>query len=249
MVRQRRLNLGIRLKRLAAALEISPATLSRYERGERMWPPELYDKAAQALGLNSLLQAERYWTWKQHRRFWDSWAVETDPGQSWLDVENSTVELVPGEQFSNQPPSDFKRQTRADSRLEATTYSSLCAAGASYGYISLVAMSFPHHPLIAENRRPMSMARRAALVLDDWILWPQVNLLVNGRKVRLDLLAYNGHYWVGIELDSKLHEAQRAYDLKRDQALGFPVCRFTQEEIFSRKFPALLLARLNGLAG
>ena len=249
MVRQRRLSLGIRLKPLAAQLEISPAALSRYERGERLWPPELYDKAARALGLKSLQQPEQYWTWKQHRRLWDSWEVETDPGQTWANMDEETIELCQGEQLKNQPPEDFKRRTRADSRLEVSVYTKLCHAGACHAYISLVAMSFPHHPLISEKRKPMSMARRAAFILDDWVLWPQVNLLVNGRKRRIDLLAYNGQRWVALESDGGLHELQKAYDLKRDQELGFPVIRFTQAEIMSGNFANLLRARLNGLPG
>ncbi|MFN8609613.1 MAG: helix-turn-helix domain-containing protein [Vulcanimicrobiota bacterium] len=247
MIKQRRISLGIRQKTLAAHLQISAAALSRYERGERLWPPDLYNKAVAALGFKSLSLSDCYWTWKQHRRWWDSWEIETDPGQTWADLDKESQQLTRATILPNQPPLEFKRHMRADSRLEAGGYASLCAAGAAHAYISLVAMSFPHHPLITEKRSPMSMARRAALLLDDWILWPQINLLVHGRKVRVDLIAYNGRRWVAVELDGVLHQGQRLADQKRDQALGFSVIRLTQEEVVSGDFVYLLRSRLNGL--
>lgn len=247
MIRQRRISLGLGLQPLAAQLEISTAALSRYERGKRLWPPALYAKAQAALGLKSLARADLYWSWNQHREWWDSWEVETDPGQTWADLDRETVELFRQVPLANQPPLEFRSNMRADSKLEAGGYGRLCAGGAVPAYVSLVAMNFPHHPLINDKRKPMSLARRAALILDNWIIWPQVNLLINGRKVRVDLLAYNGKRWIALELDGRLHETRTALDLRRDEALGFPVIRFQQTEVLNANFAALVRARLNGL--
>ena len=95
--------------------------------------------------------------------------------------------------------------------------------------------------------KPMSLARRAAFVLDGWIFWPQVTMLVNGKKIRVDCLAFNGRRWVVLEFDGFLHgrnPEQKKWDEKRDLSLGIEVLRFTQAEILSGHIVDLIRQKL-----
>lgn len=246
MIRKTRTKRSIRIEIMAAALGTSAASLSRYERGSRPWPPGLYSRALAYLGLEAD-QPQAYWTWAEHRKYWDSYHVETDPGTTWADLPEGYVEFYRMVRPGKTPPLDFRRRVRVDSQLEVCVYVCLCEAGAQCAYVSLLAMNFPFHPLIDENCKPMSLARRAAFVWEGWIVWPQVNLLVNGKKIRLDCLAFNGTRWVGFEWNGPLHgqnPEQKKWDEKRDLSLGFEVLRFQQAEILSGHLVSLIRQKL-----
>ena len=246
MIKKTREERKITLKTMADALGISPASLSRYERGEPPWPSGLYAKALEYLGLGPDVDQ---WPWSEHRKHWDSYLVERDPGTTWADLKDGYADFFRKLRPRKTPPSMFRRQVRADSMLEGCLCHCFCEAGAVCAYISLLAMSFPYHPIVNENFKPISMARRAAFVLDGWIFWPQVNLLINGVKVRLDLLGFNGKRWAAVEGDGEHHDnpRQREWDAKRDRSLGFPVLRFTKDEILGGNFIPLLRGRLLSL--
>ena len=248
MIRETRNNRSIRIERMAEALRTSAASLSRYERGRRPWPPELYSRALAYLGLEAD-QPQAYWSWAQHRKYWDSYHVETDPGTTWADQPEGYPEFYRVLNPTRTPPLDFRRRVRTDSLLEPCIYISWCEAGADCVYVSLAAMSFPYHPLVDENCKPMSMARRAAFVIDGWIIWPQVNVLVKGKKIRLDCLGYNGTRWAGFEWNGPLHgqnPEQKKWDEKRDLSLGFEIFRFSQAEILSGHIVDLIRQKLKG---
>lgn len=236
---------------MARDLGVSPAAFSRYETGQREWPAELYARALAYLKLESE-QPQEYWDWKKHRAYWDSFLVETDPGPTWAEAGEAYPEFYRGIDLACLPSMDFRRRVRTDSLLEPCVYVSWCAAGAECAYISLVAMSFPHHPLITENMRPMPMERRAAFCIDGWIFWIQVNLLVQGKKIRLDCLAYDGSRWAALEWQGPLHSRsleQQKWDRKREELLGMEVHNFTQAEILSGHIVDLIRKKLGPARG
>jgi len=247
MIRQNRIDQKISGVRMARHLGVSKSAYNRYETGEREWPPELYARALTYLKLEGDLPQE-FWSWKKHRSYWDSYAVECDPGSTWADQCNDGYPDFFREFDPRVWPSmDFRRRVRTDSLLECCIYVSWCAAGAECAYISLIAMNFPFHPLVTETGKPMSLARRAAFVLDGWIFWPQVTLLVNGKKIRVDCLAFNGKRWIVLEFDGFLHGRnpdQKKWDEKRDLSLGIEVLRFTQAEILSGHIVDLIRQKL-----
>ncbi|MBN9417315.1 MAG: helix-turn-helix domain-containing protein [Candidatus Eremiobacteraeota bacterium] len=251
MVKKTRTEKKISLSRMAKDLRSSKSALARYESGEREWPAELYRRVLVYLGLETE-QPEEHWSWKKHRAYWDSYRVERDSGASWADYQDGYPDFYRNMDTSKRPSLSFRKQVRSDSMLENCLHMSFCAAGAECAYISLVALNFPYHPLVDEENRPMSMARRAAFVLDGWIWFPQVTLLVNGLRIRLDYLGCNGKDWAGIEADGNLHARnakQKEWDEKRDRSLGFKILRFSQAEILSGHIINLIRQRLKELPG
>lgn len=232
---------------MAWYLGVSKSAYNRYENGQREWPAELYARALTYLKLEGD-RPQEFWSWKKHRRYWDSYDVECDPGPCWAEQSDAGYpDFYRDFNIEVWPPLDFRRRVRTDSLLEPCVYVSWCAAGAECAYISLQAMSFPFHPLVTESGRPLSMARRAAFVIDGWIFWPQVTLLVKGKKVRVDCLGFNGKRWVVLEFDGFLHARnpeQKQWDEKRDLSLGFEVLRFTQAEILSGHIVDLIRQKL-----
>ena len=173
--------------------------------------------------------------------------METDPGATWADYQDGYPDFYRTVDTSRRPSLSFRKRVRSDSMLENCLNISFCAAGARCAYVSLVAMNFPHHPLVDGAGKPMSMARRAAFVLDGHIWWAQVTLLVNTFRVRLDYLGFNGTRWVGMEADGNWHPGnskQKEWDEKRDRSLGFEVLRFSQAEILSGHIIDLIRQRL-----
>lgn len=247
MIKQARLDQQISGNRLARVLGVSKSAYNRYETGQREWPAELYARALIYLKLEGD-RPQEFWSWKKHRSYWDSYEVECDPGPCWADQSgDGYADFYRDFNMDVLPSLDFRRRVRTDSLLEPCVYSSWCAAGAECAYISLLAMSFPFHPLVTENGKPLSMARRAAFVIDGWIFWPQVTILVKGKKVRVDCLGFNGRRWVVLEFDGFLHgrnAEQKQWDEKRDLSLGFEVLRFTQAEILSGHIVDLIRQRL-----
>lgn len=231
---------------MARDLGTSPAAFSRYETGQREWPADLYARALAYLKLEGDLP-NHCWEWRKHRAFWDSYAIETDPGPTWAEAADAYPDFYRGIDLSCLPSMDFRRRVRTDSLLEPCIYVSWCAAGAECAYVSLAAMSFPYHPLITENQKPMPMNRRAAFVIDGWIFWIQVNLLVQGKKIRVDCLGYDGTRWAVLEWLGPLHGTnpeQQKWDKKREQLLGMEVFGFTQAEILSGHIVDIIRRRL-----
>ncbi len=251
MIRDTRERRKIPMVRMARDLGTSAAALSRYETGQREWPAELYARALAYLKLESD-QPQEYWDWRKHRAFWDSYTVETDPGSTWAEAADAYADFYREMDRSKLPPVDFRRRVRIDSLLEPCIYASWCIAGAECVYVSLVAMSFPYHPLVTENLKPMPMDRRAAFYIDGWIFWAQVNLLVKGKKVRVDCLGFDGLRWVVLEWHGPLHSRnpeQQQWDKKREELLGMEVHSFTQAEILSGHIVDLIRQRLGPARG
>lgn len=238
--------MGLSLQRFALLLGVSLSALSRYERSERSWPPELLQRALEILGLPSGPSADWVWSWTRHRQFLgqSESGVQVDPGQTWADLPRGYSSFYRTVQPQRLPPLEFRRLVRADSSLEPCVYVHLCEDGAEWALISPEAMGFPYHSLVTEEGKPLGKTRRAAFVWEGWIIWPQINILVNRQKIRLDGLAFNGRLWRVLEFDSSLHARRTSWDQLRDSWLIPPTIRFTTEEILSMDFLRLLRERL-----
>lgn len=238
--------MGVSLQRMAFSLEVSVAALSRYERGERPWPPALLRRALEILSLPAGPDPAWVWSWSEHRRFLGHThsGVTVDPGQTWADLPRAYSTFYQILQPRRTPPLEFRRLVRADSSLEPCVYTHLCEDGAEWALVSPEAMGFPYHSLVTEDGRPLGKTRRAAFVWEGWIIWPQVNILVNRQKIRVDALAFNGRLWRILEFDSGLHARRTRWDQLRDSWLIPPTIRFTSEEILSMDFLRLLRERL-----
>lgn len=246
MIRARRIELDIPQQELAAWLEIPPATLSRYESGQRKWPPELYHKACQLLGLPNSKFLDCYWDWEKHRALWNwpSNTVEVDPGPTWATLSGGYGWFYKKREFENQPPLEIKRLLRADTRLDVVSYAELYHAGATTVFASITALNPPAHFLSKENGEPLGLARRAAIYFENWLLWPQINIVLPYRRIRLDLLAHQKGVWVGNEIDGPLHPQQVEYDRRREAELKIPVVRFTEAEVLSGRFIEVFRERM-----
>lgn len=252
MIREKRLAQNIKLREMASALSIGRTTLSRYETGKREWPSKVLSAALQYLGAADVAADEPHWSWRRHRDWWDSYEVACDSGQTWADFEPGYREFYRRLKPTRMPSLEFRRKVRMDSALEACAYVSLCEAGAECIYASLALMNFPFHHLTTETRAPLPINRRAALFWENWLLWPQVNLLVGSLKFRLDALAFNGHKWVAIEFDGPVHTAtpdQARWEAKREGSLAIPTVRFHQAEILSGHFAQIFLKRILEIPG
>jgi len=248
-IAEKREAMGLTQKQLAEEFGVCPSAWSRYENGSRQWPAELRAKVLIRLKMAPPIAGVGAWTWAQHRQFarMDQWAVEVDPGATWADLTPGYFNFYRRLRPKRRVPEDFKRLVRADSRLEGCVYCWLSEAGAEFALISLVALGFPHHPLVDAQGKPMSMARRAAFFFEGWVIFPQVHLLVNGLVIRVDALAFNGICWKVLEFDGRAHQG-RSWDEIRDSRLIPPTIRFTDQEILQGDFPVLLRQRLNGTA-
>ncbi len=248
MIKERRIELDISQQELAGWLEIPPATLSRYESGQRKWPAPLYEKACQILGLPCSKFLDCYWDWEKHRSQWNwpSNLVEVDPGQTWASLSGGYEWFYRKRDFDHQPPLEIKRLLRADTRLDVIPYAEFYHAGATTAFVSITALNPPAHFLSKENGEPLGLARRAAIHFEGWLLWPQVNFLLNHRRIRADLLAHKKGVWVAGEMDGPLHRQQSQYDKRRDEQLKIPVVRFSEEEILSGRFIEIFRERMAG---
>ncbi|MBX3169966.1 MAG: helix-turn-helix transcriptional regulator [Candidatus Eremiobacteraeota bacterium] len=240
------MELNISQQELAGWLEIPPATLSRYESGQRRWPPHLYQRACQLLGLPCSKFLDCYWDWEKHRAHWNwpSHLVEVDPGQTWASLSGGYSWFYRKRNFENQPPLEIKRLLRADTRLDVIPYAEFYNAGASTAFASITALNPPAHFLAKENGEPLGLARRAAIYFEDWLLWPQINFLLSHRRIRVDLLAHQKGVWVANEMDGPLHNQQFDYDRRRDEQLKIPVVRFCEAEILSGQFIDIFRERM-----
>jgi len=231
MMKAARVALGVRLSQLALEFEVSLATLSRYENGKRKWPKDLQERICARLGVKPNCHQQWIWSWGKHRTFTQAnyWAVQVDAGATWADKAAGYEEFYQQLQPTRTAPLEFQRLVRSDSGLEACVNSILCEAGAELALASPVAMNYTDHPIVREDGKLLGLARKAAFVLDGWILWPQINLQVGRRRVRVDFLAFNGIRWVIIELDGP-HHKQSKWDKVRDSLITTPTIRFTSEE-------------------
>lgn len=244
-IAEKREAMGLSQKQLAAEFQVCPTAWSRYERGARRWPAALLPKVLERLKMAPEVSRAGAWTWARHRQFAqiDQWSVEVDPGPTWDKLSPGYYQFYRRLKAKRPVPVDFKRLVRIDSRLEGCVYCWLSEAGAEFVLVSLVALGFPHHPLVDAHGKPMSMARRAAFFYQGWLIFPQVHLLVNGQIIRVDALAFNGGCWKVLEFDGPAHKG-RKWDETRDSWLIPQTIRFTDEEILHQDFPALLRQRL-----
>lgn len=240
MIRERRKQLGITLTVMAKELGVSISGLSRYETGSRRWPGDLYARALAWLRLPPQPPPRETWSRARQLKFAgiNPWAVETDPGQTWANLTPGYPESYRKLNPKRSAPLEKRSSVRADSRLEGYVFCELLEAGAEMAPANPVVMNFPHHPLVDEHGRPMSSIPRMAFHLDDWILWPQINILTKS-KIRVDALAFNGRRWVILEWDGGGHKNSE-WDKLRDSWLTPPVLRFTDEEILGGNFIPLL---------
>ncbi|MBN9417212.1 MAG: helix-turn-helix transcriptional regulator [Candidatus Eremiobacteraeota bacterium] len=246
MIKERRTELDIPQQQLAEWLRIPPATLSRYESGQRKWPPQLYQRACELLSLSCTKFLEYYWDWEKHRTQWN-WAsnvVEVDAGQTWATLSGGYEWFYEQRRFKNQPPEEIQSLLRADTRLDLIPYAEFYNAGASTVFASITALNPPPHFLAKENGEPLGLARRAAIYFEGWLLFPQVNFLLGHRRIRVDLLAHQRGSWVANEMDGALHKQQTEYDRRRDGQLKIPVVRFSEEEILSGRFIEIFRERM-----
>jgi transcriptional regulator with XRE-family HTH domain len=241
--KQRRLDLGLRLKDLAQQLQTTPQCLSRYESGKRRWPPQLLQRLQAVLGLGEGLCTDWFLSWEQHldRAGWNRWQVGVDPGPTWANTEPGYDDFYRQLQPRRSPPLAFRGLVRADSALEICVYVLLCEAGARPVLASPVALHFPHHPLLNGHGRVLGMERRAAFLLPGgWLLWPQVTLQLARRRARVDCLAARpGGGWAALEFDGPSH-GEKKWDAKRDAQLEIKVLRFTQGQILGPHFAEFL---------
>lgn len=239
-IRERRKELGITLTDMAKHFGVSISGLSRYETGSRRWPCDLYAQALAWLRLPPQPAPRESWSRARQLEFAriPPWAVETDPGQTWADLPRGYPEFYQRLNPKRSAPLEKRRCVRADSRLEGCVFCELLEAGAEMVPASPVAMNFPHHPLLDERGGPMPATPRMAFHLDDWLLWPQVNILTK-VKVRVDMLAFNRKRWLILEWDGGGHKNSE-WDKLRDSWLTPPVLRFTEDEILGGKFIPLL---------
>lgn len=246
MIQERRNELDIPQQQLADWLGLPPGTLSRYESGQRKWPPEIFRRACELLGLSCSKFLEYYWDWEKHRAQW-SWpsnVVEVDPGQTWATLSGGYEWFYEERKFKNQPPDEIKRLLRADTRLDVIPFAEFFHAGATVAFASITALNPPAHFLAKENGEPLGLARRAAIHFEDWLLFPQVNFLLGHRRIRVDLLAFQRGTWVADEMDGALHLLQSDYDKRRDGQLKIPVVRFREAEILSGRFVDIFRERM-----
>lgn len=190
---QKREAMGLTQKQLAEEFQVCPSAWSRYEKGSRQWPAELRAKVLTRLKMAPAIVGVGAWSWARHRQF-----SRMDPGPTWADLAPGYFHFYRRLRPKRRVPDDFKRLVRADSKLEGCVYCWFSEAGAEFALISLVALGFPHHLLVDAQGKPMSLARRAAFVWEDWVIFPLVHLLVNGVVIRVDALAFNGVYGSGV---------------------------------------------------
>ena len=107
-------------------------------------------------------------------------------------------------------------------------------------------MGFTRRPILDASGQCMPCGLKACIVLVAQRIWifPQITLALGGGTVRLDALVYYRGSWYGIEIDGPSHQ-DKEWDKRRDEALGFPVLRFTSEQIKSLRFASILLERLH----
>ena len=246
MTKARRLERNITQSELARYLGIAAGTLSRYESGKRRWPADLYRRACDYLGMVHDQFSKYYWSWKRHRAEWNwtSNVVEVDPGQTWATLPEGYEAFYEMRSFKNQPPDGIKRLLRGDSSLEVIPYAEFYHDGAETVFASITALNPPPLFLMKESGVPLGLARRAAIYHDGWLLFPQVNVLVGNRRIRIDLLAYRKGVWVAIEFCGPVHTKLSDYDRRRDEKLKIPVERFYEAEILSGKFIACFRERM-----
>ena len=247
MTKNRRHERNISQLELARHLGIPPGTLSRYESGRRKWPPDLYRRACQYLDLPADKFSRHYWSWRRHRAEWNwpSSQVEVDPGQTWATLPSGYEDFYELRKFKNQPADDIKRLLRGDSSLELIPYAEFHHDGAETVFASITALNPPPLFLMKESGAPLGLARRAAIHYDGWLLFPQVNILVGNRRVRVDLLAFRKGIWVAIEVHGPVHALRSDYDRRRDEKLKIPVERFSAAEILSGKFTDIFKERMS----
>lgn len=231
---------------LAHHLGIAPGTLSRYESGQRRWPPDLYRRACKYLGLGNDQFSQYYWSWKRHRAEWNwrSNEVEVDPGQTWATLPEGYEWFYQERKFKNQPPEEIKRLLRSDSALEMIPYAELYHDGAGTVFASITALNPPPLFLMKESGAPLGLARRAAIHYDGWLLFPQVNVLLGNRRIRVDMLAFRKGVWVVIEFHGSIHLQLSEYDRRRHEKLKVPVEHFTEAEILSGHFTSIFRDRM-----
>lgn len=248
MFRERRKQLGLSLKSLAAQLKISPPSLSRYENGFRRWPKPLLKRLQSIMGLGGGFEASWFLSWRQHCRIarLKPWQVNVEPGPTWADLPLAYEDFYRGLQPKKMPSVEFRRLIRVDSALEACAYALFFEAGARPVVGSPVALDFRAYPLLDSRGRGLGMARKAGILLPNgWILWPQITLQVGRWRRRPDCLAVGpGGIWVLIELDGPSH-GEDSYHQLRDQQLTLRCLRYSAADIFGANFAALVMKNLD----
>jgi hypothetical protein len=238
-IRQHRLLRRVSLRKMAQDCDLDFRSLSAYELGKRQWPLQALATVCDYLGLPRPVDAVYCFSWTEHLRSqqWHRWSLEPETASTWAQQRHtysaSYKELSP----KRTPPLHFLEAVRCDSGLEALAWSQLCEAGARPAAASPVALGFAPYALVDPRGFGLGLKQRPCLWHEDeYLLFPQVTLLVQGRLYRPDalLLDFRSGCWHLIEIDGGGHNSE--YDLQRDLVLHLRVFRFTSGGITGLRF-------------
>jgi len=133
----------------------------------------------------------------------------------------------------------YLREACFDSDLEYLAHLQLLSRGAVPGWASPQRSGFRAKPIVdPKSRECTGSDLYPALATSDSLLFPQVALLIDGRRVRrpdLLWLKRSGSLEVQVvEFDGAGHDHRQ--DEERDKELSLPVVRFCEEDVVSGSF-------------
>jgi hypothetical protein len=139
----------------------------------------------------------------------------------------------------NEGVAVYLREACFDSALEYVAHAYLLAVGGVPGWACPQRMGFRELPIVDPRTRLCTGgARYPALATERSLFFPQVSLMVDGRKViRPDLLWLRKEQGVAsrvIEFDGRGHDFGE--DNLRERALRVPVLRFSESDVVSGRF-------------
>jgi transcriptional regulator with XRE-family HTH domain len=141
---------------------------------------------------------------------------------------------------------EFLRSGRSDSRVETAFHLLELESGARFCRATLLKTGFDRFPVIdVDSRAEIGHRPTAALITNDWLLFPQVTV-TTPKTFTIDALLVLPHpspTYIDLEIDGPGHNYSE--DETRTNHLGMPTIRLNEREILAN---VPLLRRLRALA-
>lgn len=243
-MRNRRKELGLSQRQVAALAEITMSRLSEFESGLRLPSPEIAAKLGGALGVDGVAGSGQILPREAMRRLtrpkpYEFPAVNKEP---WQRMERRLDWKLKQIKLPKEVAAWIQRHLACNSGQEGLSLYQLGAAGARPVIANAHECGYRGLAILDDKGEALGERMQPAL---HWltpefecVLWPQVTFL-NGLRVDLLILLRVGggkSRWIVVEVDGPHHDAET--DAKRDKWVTVPVFRVSNKDVMRLAYGA-----------
>jgi transcriptional regulator with XRE-family HTH domain len=248
MIRDRRRELGLTQRELAAALGVSELWVRQIECGRRLPSLALSLRMSDALKLppapicanDELAPALQRWFSRS-----EPWRLPKGSPHLW-ELAYTLHRDVLGFMGTPELPDWFKQSVRCDSNEEPVAWLSLVAHGATACTWSPYLAGIACQPLLDENRQALGVRRLPALLWDlrttKSLIFPQLHSRPEDEIYRSDGIGVvqdeRHRQCFAVEFDGGGHNPRR--DKRQERQFRMPIVRISSEQVLTRQVPELL---------